>query len=43
MLAKPTGTVMNPPKQTTEDIFLEMIIDMTLNKIRGSLIKKINF
>ena len=28
-LAKPTGTVINPPKQTTEDIFLETIIGMT--------------
>jgi len=43
ILAKPTGTVINPPKQTTEDIFLEIIIEMTRKKIRGNLIKKINF
>ena len=29
ILAKPTGTEINPPKQITEDIFLERIINIT--------------
>ena len=29
ILAKPTGIVMNPPKQKTEDMFFETIIEIT--------------